>query len=241
MGVKENMTLSVRVTAHSFCVRSARPERLFQSDLLTCRSYFVATWTWFVPVSAVRLAQKDRHFNGIISQTTCKPGSVQALRPGTAIHLRRASLRASCDQPGQRDGNVPASTALDFSRSASPAAPIRSCSRWGLPCRPRCRGRGALLPHHFTLARPWFPMRGRYVFCGTVPGVAPAGGWPAPYSRGARTFLRLSAAAIRSSGAADMRARRWGVNSRVGSPEPGYENRDPWCYNALAPHPTQIG
>ena len=31
------------------------------------------------------------------------------------------------------------------------AAPIRSCSRWGLPCRPRCRVRGALLPHPFTL------------------------------------------------------------------------------------------
>ena len=32
-------------------------------------------------------------------------------------------------------------------------------------------------------------LRGRCVFCGTVPGVAPAGGYPAPYSRGARTFL----------------------------------------------------
>jgi hypothetical protein len=31
------------------------------------------------------------------------------------------------------------------------AAPIRSCSRWGLPCRRRCRRRGALLPHRFTL------------------------------------------------------------------------------------------
>jgi hypothetical protein len=38
-------------------------------------------------------------------------------------------------------------------RVAAPAAPIRSCSRWGLPCRPRYRGRGALLPHRFTLAR----------------------------------------------------------------------------------------
>ena len=28
---------------------------------------------------------------------------------------------------------------------------IWSCSRWGLPCRNRCRCRGALLPHHFTL------------------------------------------------------------------------------------------
>jgi hypothetical protein len=34
-----------------------------------------------------------------------------------------------------------------------PAAPIRSCSRWGLPCRPCCQGRGALLPPRFTLAR----------------------------------------------------------------------------------------
>ncbi len=35
---------------------------------------------------------------------------------------------------------------------AAPAAPIRSCSRWGLPCRPCYQGRGALLPHRFALA-----------------------------------------------------------------------------------------
>ncbi len=44
-----------------------------------------------------------------------------------------------------------------------PAAPTRSCSRWGLPCRPRLRGRGALLPHPFTL-----------------PGGRRIRGWPAP-------------------------------------------------------------
>ncbi len=56
------------------------------------------------------------------------------------------------------------------------AAPIRSCSRWGLPCRPCCQGRGALLPHRFALARGTGPvLHGRFVFCGTVPGVAPAG------------------------------------------------------------------
>ena len=38
-----------------------------------------------------------------------------------------------------------------------PVAPIRSCSRWGLPCRSRCRKRGALLPHPFTLTRPATP------------------------------------------------------------------------------------
>ena len=33
-------------------------------------------------------------------------------------------------------------------------SPIRSCSGWGLPCRPCCQVRGALLPHHFTLTSP---------------------------------------------------------------------------------------
>jgi signal transduction histidine kinase len=32
--------------------------------------------------------------------------------------------------------------------------PIRFCSRWGLPCRFRCRSRGGLLPHPFTLTPP---------------------------------------------------------------------------------------
>ena len=32
------------------------------------------------------------------------------------------------------------------------AAPIWSCSRWGLPCQRRYRRCGALLPHRFTLA-----------------------------------------------------------------------------------------
>src|SRR5690606_21143753 len=34
------------------------------------------------------------------------------------------------------------------------AAPIRFCSRWGLPCRSCCQSRGGLLPHPFTLASP---------------------------------------------------------------------------------------
>ena len=39
-------------------------------------------------------------------------------------------------------------------------APIWSCSRWGLPCRPRYRRRGALLPHPFTLATGRSPFGG---------------------------------------------------------------------------------
>ena len=70
----------------------------------------------------------------------------------TAIPLGRTLRHASRDQPGRQGGNALASRAPWFPTGAPPAAPIRSCSRWGLPCRPRCRGRGALLPHRFTLA-----------------------------------------------------------------------------------------
>ncbi len=35
---------------------------------------------------------------------------------------------------------------------AKHGVPIRSCSRWGLPCHIRCRLCGGLLPHLFTLA-----------------------------------------------------------------------------------------
>ncbi len=37
-------------------------------------------------------------------------------------------------------------------RVQAACAPIRSCSRWGLPCRACYQPRGALLPHRFTLA-----------------------------------------------------------------------------------------
>ena len=62
------------------------------------------------------------------------------------IHLGRPLPDASGDGPGWRRENPPTD------RCPS-AIPISSCSRWGLPCRPRRRGRGALLPHPFTLAR----------------------------------------------------------------------------------------
>jgi hypothetical protein len=96
-----------------------------------------------------------------------------------AIHLGRPLPDASRDRPGRRRGNPPAG-------ANRRAVPIWSCSRWGLPCRSRCRSRGALLPHPFTLAD---AARRRFAFCGTFPGVAPAGRYPAPYFRGARTFL----------------------------------------------------
>ena len=55
--------------------------------------------------------------------------------------------RASSNQPGRRPGSRLVAGLAPGAR----AAPIRSCSRWGLPCRPCCQERGALLPHPFTL------------------------------------------------------------------------------------------
>lgn len=61
-----------------------------------------------------------------------------------AIRLGRPLLDASRNQPGRLVRKRPG-------LSRARAAPIRSCSRWGLPCRSRCRVRGGLLPHLFTL------------------------------------------------------------------------------------------
>ena len=98
----------------------------------------------------------------------------------TAIPLGRLLRAASSNQPGRQRKDTPGVLPRH-------AAPIRSCSRWGLPCRARCRPRGALLPHLFTLTLG--QSKGRYLFCGTFPEVAPAGHYPAPFLHGARTFL----------------------------------------------------
>ena len=103
-------------------------------------------------------------------QPACKPGSVWRLPSATAIHLGRALLRASSNQPGRLAWKHTWRHAL---ASARPAAPIWFCSRWGLPCHDCCQPRGALLPHRFTLTSGTSPRR--FVFCGTFPGVAPGG------------------------------------------------------------------
>jgi hypothetical protein len=121
------------------------------------------------------LTEACRCATGKKRQMACKPGSVPRLRGWMTIPLGRPLPDASRDPPGRQPGNRPC------------AVPIWSCSRWGLPCRLRCRTRGALLPHRFTLASDFSDRR--FDFCGAIPGVAPAGRYPAPCLRGARTFL----------------------------------------------------
>ena len=84
---------------------------------------------------------------------------------GAAIPLAPPSLTGSSNLPG------------GLGRAALGRLPIWSCSVRGLACRPPCGGRGALLPHLFTLTT----RRGawRYVFCATFLQVAPTGRYPA--------------------------------------------------------------
>ena len=97
-------------------------------------------------------------FSGRNCQLACKPGSVWPSplagreRGGhsswahVAMRLTQPTRTVSRKQP---------------SRVSPRTAPIRFCSRWGLPCRSCCQSRGGLLPHPFTLApNPTKPNRG---------------------------------------------------------------------------------
>ena len=101
----------------------------------------------------------------------------------TAIPLGRPSPGASSNQPERLGHGRP--------RGMPHVAPIRFCSRRGLPCRK------TLPPARCALTAPFHPYPnglaafGRFAFCGAFPGVAPAGRYPAPFPYGARTFLRF--------------------------------------------------
>ena len=119
----------------------------------------------------------------LLYQPTCKPGSVghmAELMCVTAIPLGRRLPGASSNLPGRQDPDI------DPEGLLLRAVPIRSCSRWGLPCRRRCRRRGALLPHLFTLTatiryvpRRLFSVALSLKRCPERLG--PAGRYPAPF------------------------------------------------------------
>ena len=109
------------------------------------------------------------------------------------IPLRRASPRASSELPGDSTGPVYAPAALALgARGATrrrDRLPIRSCTRWGLPCHgghPSC---GALLPHRFTLATR--ASRRRSAVCSLLhcPAGHPDRSLTGTSPCGARTFL----------------------------------------------------
>ena len=128
----------------------------------------------------------------------CKPGSVP-LRAMT-IHLGRPLPDASSNQPGRRPGN-------GLSGQAPEMPPLFGLAPGGV-CRAASVTVRAVRSYR-TLSPLPGPKARRFAFCGTFPGVAPAGRYPAPCFRGARTFLcpsfrKRRAAVIRPSDPMEM-------------------------------------
>ncbi len=92
-----------------------------------------------------------------------------------------------------------AGAAVRSYRTFSPLLAVAACAAMAQ------QARGLVAP------KPRRGVGGRFVLCGTVPGVAPAGCYPAPYVDGARTFLSshlsaLAGAAVRPTDAGVMAA-----------------------------------
>src|ERR1043166_9847798 len=105
-----------------------------------------------------------------------KPNSVTAFWTDATISLGRRLLVASSTLPATQTKRAASRTPrLGSQNTRRHSSPTWACWRWGLPCRDRRRSRGALLPHHFTLAGPPEGGLRRFAFCCTFPGVAAGG------------------------------------------------------------------
>ena len=114
--------------------------------------------------------------------------------------LSRAIIHLGCTSPCTSSG-LPGSTRGSRAAACAACFPIWPCSRRGLPCRRRCRRRGALLPHHFTLAVVLAHAWAVY-FLLHFPWARAPQALPGAVPYGARTFLSRKGAAIRPSGPA---------------------------------------
>ena len=122
-------------------------------------------------------------------QPACKPGFVghrllaQAIRDG---HSSGTLFAQGLEQPTRTASLTSPCGVIALQRTSRVAVPIRFCSRCGLPCRFRCRTRGALLPHLFTLTRP-LPFPPPQAGEGRV-GDAVRSLWHCPWGRPRRTL-----------------------------------------------------
>jgi len=143
--------------------------------------------------------RKDRGRPGEKRQTACKPGSVLARRRGWPFiwDARRRTPRATDPDSGAETRLNP--KVLPSLLGLAPGGVYPAAAVTGSAVR-SYRTISPLPPRKGTK-----PLKGLAVcFCGTFPRVAPAGRYPAPCFRGARTFLpRLTTkVAIRPSGLA---------------------------------------
>ena len=139
----------------------------------------VLTLNWLCWLTLVRQMRVRWPVSRVLSTPTASRGRWMA------IPLGRPLPNASRDRPGRRRGNTaagcPACRPYLVLLPVGFAVPLPlPVARWALtpPFHPCLAG----LPLESGPTR-------RFVFCGTFPGVAPAGRYPAPCLRGARTFL----------------------------------------------------
>ena len=124
------------------------------------------------------------------------PSCERAAR-GPVSRVLSSAMKRLCDHSSRRRVAPPLQQPTRAaSRNQAPepklnATPIRSCSRWGLPCRSCCQGRGALLPHPFDLTRPkpGGVLSVALSLMRFAEALRTAGRYPAPWFHGARTFL----------------------------------------------------
>ncbi len=103
--------------------------------------------------------------------------------------LSWATIHLGCTSPCTSSG-LPGSTRGSRAAACAACFPIWPCSRRGLPCRRRCRRRGALLPHRFTLA---VVLAHAWAVCSLLhfPWAHAPQALPGAVPSGARTFLRF--------------------------------------------------
>jgi len=146
-----------------------------------------------VPRAVARRPMPSQEESG---QTACKPGSVPGF-PGdghssgtpVAERLARPTRAAARRTPGRlAAARCPYSVLLPVGFTVPPPLPGVRCALTApfhpYPAYNAARPLGGRAP----LARRAL-QAGRSALCGTFPGVAPAGCYPAPPLRGARTFL----------------------------------------------------
>jgi len=135
-------------------------------------------------------------------QPACKPGSVghrllaQAIRDG---HSSGTTFARCLEQPTRTASLTLPCGVLALNRTNDPALP----SLFGLAPGVVCHA-GSVAGPAVRSYRTFSPLPsearegegGRSVLCGTVPGVTPAGRYPAPYVDGARTFLPRSLSTV---------------------------------------------
>ena len=109
-------------------------------------------------------------------------GAVSRPARVTAIPLGRSSPTASSNQPGRHPGD------------GSKAGDSLPSPLFGFAPGGACHALGVAVEavRSYRTLSPLPGQARRFAFCGAFPGVAPAGRYPAPCLRGARTFLCMS-------------------------------------------------